>query len=127
DHLLHDMGQGLSDISGYSSLFSMVAGETGADGVDPLPVMSNTAPKQPRKKPKLGASAWEWRTPPLWGLRDSAPYLHDGRADTISAAIHGHEGEGYDSAQKFEHLSRAERQQVEFFLLSLGVPDARRE
>ena len=26
----------------------------------------------------------EWRTPPLWGLRDSAPYMHDGRAGDIA-------------------------------------------
>ena len=34
------------------------------------------------------ASGSEWRTQPLWGLRHHAPYLHDGRADTILDAIH---------------------------------------
>jgi hypothetical protein len=44
--------------------------------------------------------AQEWRTPPLWGLSDSAPYLHDGRAETVLEAIaqHGGEAEGFTSA-----------------------------
>ena len=29
----------------------------------------------------------EWRTAPLWGVADSAPYLHDGRAATLEEAI----------------------------------------
>jgi len=32
------------------------------------------------------ASGSEFRTPPLWGLRFSAPYLHDGRAGTPEEA-----------------------------------------
>jgi CxxC motif-containing protein (DUF1111 family) len=35
----------------------------------------------------------EWRTPPLWGVADSAPYLHDGRARTLSEAIEKHGGQ----------------------------------
>ena len=34
-----------------------------------------------------------WLTWPLWGLADSAPYLHDGRALTIDDAIRAHGGE----------------------------------
>ena len=37
--------------------------------------------------------AQEWRTPPLWGVRDSAPYMHDGRAETLLEAISMHDGE----------------------------------
>ena len=40
------------------------------------------------------ATDLEWRTPPLWGLRDSAPYLHDGRATSVEEAILVHGGEG---------------------------------
>jgi len=29
----------------------------------------------------------EWRTPPLWGVADSAPYLHDGRAATSKTPL----------------------------------------
>ncbi len=38
----------------------------------------------------------EWKTPPLWGVRDSGPYLHDGRAITIEEAIEWHGGESED-------------------------------
>src|SRR5690606_6303328 len=34
----------------------------------------------------------EWKTPPLWGLADSAPYFHDGGSPTIEAAIERHAG-----------------------------------
>ena len=37
--------------------------------------------------------AQEWRTPPLWGVADSPPYLHDGRAYTLEDAIRLHDGE----------------------------------
>ena len=47
----------------------------------------------------------EWRTPPLWGLRDSAPYLHDGRAATLEEAIELHGGEASDLAARFQGLS----------------------
>jgi mono/diheme cytochrome c family protein len=121
DLLLHDMGKGLSDTFEYPG--SIVVGEAGVDGIDPLPVVDRSGQDKARKNPKFGASSWEWRTPPLWGLRDSAPYMHDGRADTISAAIALHGGEGLDSAQQFLRLSLCERQQLELFLQSLGVPD----
>ncbi len=43
----------------------------------------------------------EWRTPPLWGVRSSAPYMHDGRAKTIAAAIDMHGGEAATAARRF--------------------------
>jgi hypothetical protein len=50
-------------------------------------------------RPQSGrASRQEWRTPPLWGIRDSGPYLHDGRATTFEQAIAIHGGEGQASA-----------------------------
>ena len=39
-----------------------------------------------------GPQPGEWRTPPLWGVADSAPYMHDGRANTLSDAIELHGG-----------------------------------
>ena len=68
------------------------------------------------------ASLNEWRTPPLWGLRESAPYLHDGRAPTIEQAILLHGGEAAASAQRYRGLSPRERGQLERFLLSLTAP-----
>ena len=39
------------------------------------------------------ASGREFRTAPLWGVGATGPYLHDGRADTLDAAIRLHGGE----------------------------------
>src|SRR6185312_8422808 len=65
-------------------------------------MVNQFAPAAPPKRPTTGpASRFEWRTPPLWGFRDSGPYLHDGRADTIDQAIALHGGEAANVAQKF--------------------------
>ena len=69
-----------------------------------------------------GATRQEWRTPPLWGVRDSGPYLHDGRANTLEQAIALHGGEAARSAQRFYELSPEERMQVLAFLKSLRAP-----
>jgi CxxC motif-containing protein (DUF1111 family) len=50
------------------------------------------------------ATATEFRTPPLWGISDTAPYMHDGRASTIEAAIAAHHGEATASREAFEAL-----------------------
>jgi CxxC motif-containing protein (DUF1111 family) len=85
------------------------------------PPPSTTAPAI--KRPTTGpASRFEWRTPPLWGFRDSGPYLHDGRADTLDQAVALHGGEATNIAQKFFGLGARERQQVESFLKSLTAP-----
>jgi CxxC motif-containing protein (DUF1111 family) len=122
DLLLHDMGQALSDSGLYGGV--AVPGKGPSDHVEPLPVLSESESDARQKQAtKFGAAPREWRTPPLWGLRDSAPYLHDGRADTISAAVALHGGEGLDAAQRFFRLTLRERQQVELFLLSLALPE----
>jgi CxxC motif-containing protein (DUF1111 family) len=61
----------------------------------------------------------EFRTPPLWGLRFSAPYLHDGRAVSIGQAIRAHDGQGRTARDKFNTLSPVEQRQLTEFLLSL--------
>lgn len=66
----------------------------------------------------------EWRTPPLWGVADSAPYLHDGRAATLDSAIRWHAGEGSESAGKYRSLRRESRQKLITFLGSLRSPPA---
>lgn len=63
------------------------------------------------------------RTPPLWGVADSAPYLHDGSAATLEEAIFGHQGQAYKAAQNFRlKLSDQEQQQILTFLRSLRAP-----
>ena len=71
-----------------------------------------------------GATRQEWRTPPLWGFRDSGPYLHDGRAQTLDEAVAMHGGQGAAAAHRFFELTPRERLQVEAFLKSLVAPPA---
>ena len=105
DLLLHDMGRHLSDSGSYTVLEPEIA--------------SNDKSKQPR-----AANEREWRTPPLWGLRHSAPYLHDGRAKTVADAVALHGGEGLATARAYNRLSEKEREQIELFLQSLAAPTA---
>ncbi len=60
-----------------------------------------------------------WRTPPLWGVADSAPYLHDGRAATLEDAIMAHSGEATPARQYFASLPSAQRSKILAFLKSL--------
>jgi CxxC motif-containing protein (DUF1111 family) len=116
DLLLHDMGAELGDVGQYG-------------------VFAPESPSQDSRSPGLlspkaknagevarGASRLEWRTPPLWGLRDSGPYLHDGRAETIDQAIALHGGEGERSALRYFSRTPTERQQLIAFLRSLTAP-----
>jgi hypothetical protein len=64
----------------------------------------------------------EWRTPPLWGVRDSAPYLHDGRAETILEAISLHGGESAGTRDRFLQLPVAYRSALIQFLETLVAP-----
>lgn len=65
------------------------------------------------------ATTRQFRTPPLWGLGQTAPYMHDGRADTIEDAIARHEAEGDASRRAYELLSSSERADLLAFLQSL--------
>jgi CxxC motif-containing protein (DUF1111 family) len=101
DLLLHRMGQ------------QLVGGGSYNDPVVPLPF------------PEFEADAphpSEWRTPPLWGVADSAPYLHDGRSPTLIDAIQQHGGQALASAQRFAKLEQEQRTQLLKFLKSLKAP-----
>jgi len=64
----------------------------------------------------------EWRTPPLWGVQDSAPYLHDGRAQTLTEAILMHGGEAASTTANFIALDYVNRRAVLEFLATLRSP-----
>jgi CxxC motif-containing protein (DUF1111 family) len=100
DLLLHRMGQDL------------VGG--GSYGDPPVPI-----PDSPGEE---GPSPSEWRTPPLWGVADSAPYLHDGRATTLEEAIRMHGGQGKRSAERFALLGTADQVRLTDFLRTLRAP-----
>jgi CxxC motif-containing protein (DUF1111 family) len=95
DLLLHDMGAVLADAGDYYKI---------------------AGPDAPPEKPV----ATEWRTPPLWGYAESAPYLHDGRARNLEEAVAFHAGEAAGSAERFFKLNAHERLLVQLFLRSLG-------
>ena len=61
----------------------------------------------------------EIRTPALWGVSHRAPYLHDGSAATIEAAILRHGVEAESSRTRFEALTSEERGALLAFLRSL--------
>lgn len=67
-----------------------------------------------------GVLASVFLTRPLWGLADTAPYLHDGRANTIDEAILSHGGEAAASRDEFAALSQDAKADVRIFLLSLS-------
>ncbi|WP_152052516.1 di-heme oxidoredictase family protein [Tautonia marina] len=105
DLLLHDMGPRLVDTGSYIAFGARPAAA-------PAAALDADAP----------ATDHEWRTPPLWGLADSGPYLHDGRAQTISEAILLHDGQGAAAARRFAQLSSPRKEQLGAFLLSLTAP-----
>jgi len=93
DLLLHDMGPGLAD--------KFVEGQ---------------------------AQGSMWRTSPLWGIGYSEKvmgnaakvgYLHDGRARNLTEAVMWHDGEAAKSRQRFQALTKSDRDSLLAFLKSL--------
>ena len=86
DLLLHDMGEEMVDTGEYG-VFS--PGSSGEDQQQQLMQITEVTTDEGGqiKAQIIGATQREWRTPPLWGCRDSGPYLHDGRAQTLEQAI----------------------------------------
>jgi CxxC motif-containing protein (DUF1111 family) len=100
DLLLHRMGQ------------TLVGGGTYGDLPPNLPDFAEGGAPQ----------SSEWRTPPLWGVADSAPYLHDGRAATLNEAIELHAGQAASTALKFKQLQPSEKAEILAFLKTLRAP-----
>jgi CxxC motif-containing protein (DUF1111 family) len=103
DLLLHRMGAELQGGGSYN------------EPAVPLPDFS----------PDGGPQPGEWRTPPLWGVADSAPYLHDGRARTLDDAIRQHGGQGSRARDCYIRQGEAERGELLAFLQTLRAPDAK--
>ena len=66
-----------------------------------------------------GAPAGFFRTSPLWGIADTAPYMHDGRAETLRAAVLAHDGEAFAVRQAFENRPAADQEALILFLEDL--------
>lgn len=108
DMLLHDLG-GIADGASTYGIRHTSAVDILTD--DDLAMIS-----------EMPASPTEWRTPPLWGVRDSAPYLHDGRAATVDEAIRMHRVEGEPAAKAYAALHQVDRVRLLGFLDSLVAP-----
>ncbi|HUR52583.1 MAG TPA: di-heme oxidoredictase family protein [Gemmataceae bacterium] len=90
----------------------------GRDPYDNTPPPELNLPTRPDNEPKPS----EWKTPPLWGVADSAPYLHDGSAATLRDAITRHRGDAKSVSEKFTKLSAADQAAVVAFLNTLKAP-----
>jgi CxxC motif-containing protein (DUF1111 family) len=66
-----------------------------------------------------GVAPNEYLTPRLWGVANSAPYLHDGRAPSFDYAIAGHDGEGAAAREAFAALSMDDKGALRVYLMSL--------
>ncbi len=102
DLLMHDMGPELTSVA-----MTLYYGPTVQ--VD-IPTSSSLA------------DGSEWRTPPLWGYRDSGPYLHDGRALNLHDVVRAHKGQALQSAMNFARLPDRRQSDIEHFLKSLAAP-----
>jgi mono/diheme cytochrome c family protein len=66
-----------------------------------------------------GVALQDYLTPRLWGVADSGPYLHDGRAPSLDYAIAGHDGEGAAARDAFAALSVPDKGPLRVYLMSL--------
>jgi len=60
----------------------------------------------------------------LWGIADTEPYLHDGRATTLHQAISLHGGEALGARNNYMALPNAFKEALLAFLRTLRTPDA---
>lgn len=106
DMLLHDMGVELESSTGYYGSI--------------LPPTIRNDKFEVTQQPTPG----EWRTAPLWGIADSGPYLHDGRAETLQQAVLLHGGEASNVAARFKEMPVKDQEAIVAFLRTLRAPSA---
>lgn len=67
----------------------------------------------------FGVGPSTWLTKELWGVGSNGPYLHDGRASTLTEAIVAHGGEAAASQANFVALSKSKQTDIITFLNNL--------
>ena len=116
DFLMHDMGPELADVSGVVSKSSREIRQSIGGYFGP----SSTLPTETRTAVSVGTDSF-WQTPPLWGIAQSAPYMHDGRAKNIQEAILAHGGEAEEAKQGFKRLTAKYRRYLLTYMETLGA------
>ncbi len=91
-------------------------GGGGEYNLGPSPLFN--LPERPEHEPKPS----EWKTPPLWGVADSAPYMHDGSAPTLRDAILKHRGDAKSVTEKYNALAPDDQATLLAFLGTLKAP-----
>ncbi len=94
----------------------------GANGLVPLfsdLLLHEILPASQKGIVDTNAGQREFRTAPLWGLSQTAPYFHNGAADTIDEAIRMHDGEALQIRQAYEAMSQSDRDALLAFLNTL--------
>jgi len=82
-------------------------------------LLHDVMPNAYRGMEEPGAGAGEFRTPPLWGIRHTAPYMHDGRAEDLRGAIQAHNGEALAVRNAFLALAALDQDALLAFLNDL--------
>lgn len=94
----------------------------GSNGPVPLYsnlLLHNVHPTTFRGMGEPGAAVGFYRTPPLWGIQHSPPYMHDGSAETLEDAILAHFGEAIDVRTAYLTATSGEQQALIAFLEDL--------
>lgn len=94
----------------------------GAEGPVPLYsnlLLHNVMSANFRGMSEPGAGVGFYRTPPLWGVSRTAPYMHDGRAETLDDAILHHAGEAQGAVTAYLALTVDEQNALQAFLADL--------
>ncbi len=83
-------------------------------------------PKLAEAVDEFGDGISTWRAKELWGVGDTGPWLHDGRATTLPEAIWWHGGEAQEVRDRYFELPVDQQEAVIEFLKSLVlyIPDA---
>jgi len=68
---------------------------------------------------EAGTGAATFITKELWGVGSTPPYLHDGRATTLTEAIRFHGGESAQSRDRFNALAQGEKESLITYLKNL--------
>ncbi len=118
DFLMHDMGPVLADAAGVIRRQEIVE-RFGGGSIGGYFGPSTPSRSKSRTVFNVGNDRF-WQTPPLWGIRDTAPYLHDGSAKDYHQAIALHGGEASDSIKAYKRLPRSYRRYLFDYLDTLG-------